>query len=94
MGSQESAEMRFKITSMHAAYKREPMTSRFGFMTPNPPMPKPAEMDPYHVSLILAPVADEKDNNGNLIMRKDDVKRLDLMVGDSVMLNKQITSIV
>jgi hypothetical protein len=75
--------MKAQINTIGAVYK-QPSVS---FMTPNPPMPKMPEMEPDYVSRNLTPLADEISHNGShVIIRKDDVKRLNLMVGDTVTL--------
>lgn len=57
------------------------------FMAPNLPMPRMPEIDADYVNLNLMPLVDEiSHNGGSVIMRKDDVRRLNLMVGDTVTL--------
>lgn len=54
---------------------------------PNPPMPKMPEIEPDYVGLNLVPLVDElRHHDASAIIRKDDVKRLSLMVEDTVTL--------
>jgi hypothetical protein len=83
MSNQESAEIRMQISSINACCK-QPSVS---FMMPNPPIPKMPEIEPDYVGLNLIPLVDELHHHGaSAIIRKDDIKRLNLMVGDTVTL--------
>lgn len=83
MSSQEPAEIRMQISSINAVYKQSPIS----FMTPDPPVHKMPEIEQSYVILSLTPLVNEISCNGaSVIMKKDDIRRLDLMVGDTVTL--------
>ncbi|NWG37671.1 hypothetical protein [Nitrososphaera sp.] len=88
MSSQDSAEIKVQINSISVVYKPQHLTSSFNYMSPNPPVPKPPEIDPSHVHLHVVPLVDELRDcvGGSILIRKDDVRRLNLMVGDTVTL--------
>lgn len=88
MSIQESAEIKVQINSIGAVYKPEHLTASFSYMSSNPPIPNPPEMDPNHVQLHVVPLVDELRacGGGSIMVRKDDVKRLNLMVGDTIIL--------
>lgn len=80
----EPAQVAFRITSINVCYRPHQLEVRF--MTNAPPSrPPPPEIDPDYVLLQFAPINDElPEHGGSLTIRKDDAKRLDLMVGDVV----------
>lgn len=84
MSNQESAEIKLQISSIGAVYKQMMSAS---FMTTSPPVPRMPELEPGYVSLNPMPLVEELSHQGaSVIIRKDDVRRLDLMVGDTVTL--------
>jgi hypothetical protein len=88
MSNQESAEIKAQINSICAVYKPQHLTSRFMMPVEGwhaAPSPPPLEMNPKYVHLQLAPLEDDlKQDAGSVIMKTEDVKRFNLMVGDTV----------
>jgi hypothetical protein len=83
MSGQESAEIKAQVSSINAIYK-QPQVS---FMTPSPPAPMMPEIKQDYVTPSLMPPADEiRHHNAPfaVIIRKEDARRLDLMVGDTI----------
>lgn len=82
MSNQESAEIKMQVNSIGAVYKQP----KVSFMTTGPQRPIVPEIDPDHIQLSVLPLVDELRacGGGSILIRKDDVKRLNLMVGDIV----------
>jgi hypothetical protein len=77
----QTATIRAHVTTLNVRYKQ--MTSSFGYMTPTPPRP---EVDPdyVHVAFSIPDLGEMNDCSGSMTLRKEEVRRLGLMVGDAV----------
>jgi hypothetical protein len=69
-------------------YKAERLASIFGYTGPWPPKQKPPEIDPNYGNLAFVHLGNEElsDHTGHMTVRKDDIKKLNLMVGDTLTL--------
>lgn len=77
----QTAKIRAQVTTLNIRYKQ--MTSSFGYMTSTPPKPE-VDPDHVHVTFSIPDLGETNDSSGSMTLRIEEVKRLGLMVGDTV----------
>ena len=79
--NQMTAKIRAQITTINIRYRQ--LTSSLRYMTTAPPK---QEVDPdyVHVAFSVPDLGEAHDCSGSVTLKKEEVRRLDLMVGDVI----------